>query len=155
MSLSPDQLESARFEIEQLQAIVARHEEHTFKIRGWLYTVLGALTLGLYTESVSLAPLPFFELCAIAILLFFAWELVQRGPKRNAIERVRSIERMIREAKPYDGPLIADTFIHSKYSPFSEARISLVWLPYFVALLAMVALALAKSAGILHPIPGG
>ena len=154
MSLSPTQVETARFEIERLQDIIARHEEHTFKIRGWLYTVLGALTVSLYTTAIGLEPLPFAELAGLTILLFFVWELVQRGPKRNAIERVRAIEEMIRTDKTYDGPLIADTFIHSKYDPTAEAKISLMWLPYFVAVLAVAALALAKVAGILHPVSG-
>jgi hypothetical protein len=153
LPLTSTQLENARFEIERLQDIVARHEEHTFKIRGWLYTVLGALTVSLYTESIALAPLAFSELCIVTIALFLAWELVQRSPKRKAIDRVRDVEKMIRLDSTYDGPKIADTFINFKYNPLTEFKISLVWLPYLVALLATIALALAKYAGILHPLP--
>src|SRR5262245_60538658 len=108
MAISPDQRTTALFEIERLQEIIARHEEHTFKIRGWLYAVLAALTLGLYTESVDLAPLAYSELAIIVILLFFAWELVQRAPKRVAIDRVSLIEAELRGNGLYDGPLIAN-----------------------------------------------
>ena len=152
--LSADQRTVALFEIERMQEIVARHEGYTFKIRGWLYTVLAALTAALYTQAVNLAPLAYFLLAFMTIVLFLAWELVQRAPKRCAINRVREIEIQLRADTGYDGPKIADSFVQRNYHPLAEAMIVLVWLPYVLSIIVVVLLALAKHFDIIHPMAG-
>jgi hypothetical protein len=44
MPLTPEQRAMATTELEQLQSVIARHEGHTFKIRGWPFAVVSALT---------------------------------------------------------------------------------------------------------------
>ncbi|QDU60885.1 hypothetical protein Pan216_17380 [Planctomycetes bacterium Pan216] len=146
--MEPDDIEMAKFEIEQLELIIARQDEHTFKFRGWLFVVLGALAVCLYSKTgyIELTAWEFFWLGAFSIVVFAMLELVQRAPARLAINRVKDVERMIRQNTSYDGPLIAETFEPPMYDLRSELKIKLMWMPYVVALAAVVVLSWVKES---------
>jgi hypothetical protein len=49
-----EEIEQAHRELERLQGIITRHEEHMFTLRGWLLTVVGGLLAAYYTDNIEL-----------------------------------------------------------------------------------------------------
>ena len=123
-------------ELRQIQAIVARHEDHAFKIRGVMYALLTALTLPLFAEKRVISGQTFLTLSAIVVVLLLVVELVHRAFVRLAIERGAKIEQILRDKEPYDGPKIAVSLGQSRVI---EMMIKELFLPsiavHYVALL--------------------
>ena len=96
-------------ELRQLQAIIARHEEHAFKIRGVMYALLTALAVPVFTNDRLLTGGWFIALAVLLIGLSFWAELVHRTFVRLAINRVLRLEEILRSdgSMSYDGPLIS------------------------------------------------
>ncbi len=93
-------------ELRQIQSIVARHEDHAFKIRSVLYALLSALALPLFAEKKIVSGESFLKLSVTIIILFLVVELVHRAFVRLAIERGSFIENILRDKLEYDGPKI-------------------------------------------------
>lgn len=123
-------------ELRQIQSIIARHEDHAFKVRGVLYALLSALTLPLFADKRVITGQSFLILSAIVVVLFLIVELVHRGIVRLAIERGAKVEEILRDGTPYDGPRIALSLGQSR---LVEMMISELCLPstavHYVALL--------------------
>src|SRR5262245_58973777 len=103
--------EVALEEFRQLQAIITRHEEHAFKVRGVMYALLTALAVPLFAGERLLTGGPFIALAVVVVCLSFWVELVHRAFARLAIERVRCVEAILRSGGviPYDGPLVSES----------------------------------------------
>lgn len=133
--------EMAMFELEQLERAISRHEDYVFKIRGWLFTILLALTASTYSKAVDLNPYTYLLVSVAAIVLFSFWEILQRKPKRRAINRSKEIEIYLRGeyvyhyTKSFVTPQIGVSLEDGEYSWWKEFRISLVYVPYLVSLL--------------------
>lgn len=87
------------------------------------------------------------------IPVFAFMELITRGPKRRAIQRVGKVEEALRGERAYDGPLIQVTLsrsLQSRWSfAFSELRIVNFWAFYgaLLVIAAIVALSIRSSVG--------
>ncbi|MFO0951138.1 MAG: hypothetical protein U0835_08300 [Isosphaeraceae bacterium] len=103
--------EIEREELRQLQAIIARHEDHAFKVRSVMYALLTALAVALLGKGNLISGPQFVGLSLFIIALFFIVELVHRAIARLAIDRGKVVEAVLRtQGKvPYDGPMIADS----------------------------------------------
>lgn len=126
-------------ELRQVQAIVARHEDHAFKIRGVLYALLTALTLPLFAERRVISGQTFLTLSGIAVLLFLVVELVHRAFVRLAILRGARIEEIMRNKEPYDGPKIAISLGQSRVIEmmWNEFQLPSITVHYAALLLAV------------------
>jgi len=92
-----------------LQAVIGRLEDNEIKIRNWFITVLSAFTLAFFIEKVAM-PRIAFQLVVAGIAFVFLWlELVQRVPKRKAIDRAHVVERKLRRNGPFDSPKIGQS----------------------------------------------
>ena len=137
-------------EMKQLQTIIARCESEAFQIRGWLLVLIGALVAAILK---NLPPMLFLLLSVVMIPVFASMELVTRGPKRRAIQRVGKVEEALRGERAYDGPVIQATLsrsVHGRWSfAFSELRIVNFWAFYgaLLVIATIVALSISGSVG--------
>ena len=126
-------------ELLQIQAIVARHEDHAFKIRGVMYALLTALTLPLFAEKPTITGQTFLTLSGVVIVLLLIVELVHRAFERLAIERGARIEEILRNKETYDGPKIAVSLGQSRVI---EMMIKELFLPsiavHYIALMISI-----------------
>ncbi len=134
-------------ELKELQAIVSRHEEHAFKVRGYLYVIIGAMTTSLFLEKPYLSPVGYAGGCAIAIVLFMIMELIHRCYAARAIARVSDVEKALRGELDYRGPQIctsmrapAGGFIREMKVEFEYPTVPLHYalLGAFVAAVALI-----------------
>lgn len=100
--------ETAHLELTELQLVISRHEDHAFKVRGFLYAIIGALTTALFLEHPLLTRSAYGRVCAVAVFVFMAMELLHRCYAGRAIDRVRSVESALRGEVAYDGPKIGE-----------------------------------------------
>jgi hypothetical protein len=136
-------------ELRQLQAIIARYEGLGFQIRGWLLVLVGALVAAILK---NLPPALFLLLNAFVVPVFALMELVTRGPKRRAIQRVGEVEGALRGEQVYDGPLIHATLsgsLHNRWTfAFAELRVINFWAFYGALLLVAVVVALSIGSSV-------
>jgi hypothetical protein len=129
-------------ELQRLQEIIARHEDHAFKVRGVMYGLLGALSIPLFSDKKVITGETFLILAGIVVLLFLLVELVHRSFVRLAIIRSMTVEEMIRTGKKYDGPLVGIS-LGQKLLPkimFEEIFVPSFGLHYTCLILAVIAI---------------
>ena len=98
--------ESPWKEIGVLEEIIARHETHAMKVKGWLFLLLTSASAGrIFVGDFRHSPY-FMTFVILASLVFVLWELFHRGLVRLAIERVATIEENMRNQAHYDGPRV-------------------------------------------------
>ncbi len=136
--------EIALEEYRQLQAIIGRHEDHAFKVRGVMYALLTALAVPVFSHDRILAGRQFALLAAIIILLFLFVELVHRGFVRLAIERTDALETILRTQAPYDGPLITQSLGQRRLFAMMLREVGMPWVMVHYASLALVVIAIAR-----------
>jgi hypothetical protein len=109
--MTEEETKLATFEIERLQEIIFRHESHSTTIRGWLFTILTALSAVAFSKGLPMSKTTFAVISLAVSVLFFLWELYHHAVVRLALERVELIERQLRSppAETYDGPRICAT----------------------------------------------
>lgn len=132
-------------ELKELQAIVSRHEEHAFKVRGYLYVIIGAMTTSLFLEKPYLSQAGYAGGCAIAIVLFMMMELIHRCYAARAIARVSDIEKALRGDVHYGGPKICDSMRAPAGGFVREMKVEFAYptVPLHYALLAAFVAAIA------------
>jgi hypothetical protein len=131
-------------ELRQLHLIIARFEDHTFKIRNWLYAFIGGLGVLLYAKDARLTWLIFLLAGLLATILFLWIEVYHRVQMMFAIMRSDEIEKEFSN-RSYKSMGISDamrrntTFHHIK----DELKLPLLYIPYIVALLAIAIIAIS------------
>lgn len=130
-------------ELRQIQAIIARHEDHAFKIRGMMYTLLSALTIPLFATQRTLSGQTFLTLSAIVVILLLIVELVHRAFVRLAILRAATIEKALREGIEYDGPKISESLGQSRVREMMLKELCLpsITVQYVAILISLVVIA--------------
>ena len=133
-------------ELRQLQAIITRFEEHTFKIRNWLFAFVGGFGLLLYSKESKLTWKIFLPAALVAIILFLWIELYHRAHMRFAILRVEKIEYEA-ASNIYKATGISDAMRQKvKWQHIkTELKEPLLYIPYLVALLAIAIITLAAK----------
>lgn len=128
-------------ELNHLQSIIARFEEHFFKTRGWLVLVLSGIIVGTYSGTIDLSFWKLLGVASFAVLLFAGWELAQRGPHQLAERRVGAIEEEVRSGQ-YGGPDLYEALARRRANYLKEMQEITFLIPYAVALLACAGAAL-------------
>jgi hypothetical protein len=129
-------------EFKHLQAIIARHEDHAFKIRGVMYALLTALSAAVFTHEKLLSGWMFMLLGVLVIALFLVMEMVHRAICRLAIDRVSKLEAILRSKGeiPYDGPLIGQALGQHRLLSVMCSEVTMPWiLIHYIGLLVAVA----------------
>jgi outer membrane protein OmpA-like peptidoglycan-associated protein len=84
---------SPRFEeIKILQSIIARHEDHSFRVKGWFAAIVGGLAAASYSKHIGV---PWQEFAFLTFLIYAGlviWLLYHRAIIQRAIGRVSKIE---------------------------------------------------------------
>ncbi len=132
-SREQDSNKLAMEEIKILQNIVARHEEHIFKIRGWMLLIESALLGAQASSTIDLSLFSHFYWGIAVIFLCLVLELTQRETMRLAIQRVDNIEKAIRDGGNYDGSKVVQSFKDGGYNWITELRLRLLWVFYLVS----------------------
>jgi hypothetical protein len=84
---------SERFEeLKLLQSIIARHEDYSFRVKGWFAAIVGALAAALYSKHLAVTRVEFVILTLVVYGALVIWLLYHRIIIRRAIGRVREIE---------------------------------------------------------------
>jgi len=111
-----DRHQIALAELRTLQEIIARHENHEFRIKGWFVAIIGGLAVAIYSVHVPLDLWEYISVATVAAVSFWLWLLYHRDIVRLATERVSAIENSLRiettitqlpMAIAYDGPKVA------------------------------------------------
>src|SRR5262245_33586161 len=79
-------------EIRLLQNIIARHEDYSFRIKGWFAAIVGGLAAGLYLKDIPVDWITFMAVGTAVYASFVVWLLYHRVIIRRAINRVKTIE---------------------------------------------------------------
>ena len=101
--------EIALEELKILQQIVARHDDLSFKIKGWCVTLVTAIILAIKSDKYSISVSSGLSLLFGISLLFLWIDVIYRVAEDRAISRSRQVERLIRDHIVYDGPKIAES----------------------------------------------
>jgi hypothetical protein len=99
---------SPRFEeIKIFQSIIARHEDHSFRVKGWFAAIVGALAAASYSKHIHI---PWYEFAFLTFTVYgalVAWLLYHRAITRRGIGRVGELEKGWKTQ--YSGSKIVDT----------------------------------------------
>jgi hypothetical protein len=94
----------ARDELQILAGIIERKEQVRLRQRNWVIT----LSLAFVSDNVGLRRSEYLALALSSIMIFWLMETVYQHVEDRAIRRSRDLEQVLREGRPYDGPLISD-----------------------------------------------
>jgi len=142
-----DSRQMALEELKQLQAIIGRYDEHMFKIRNWATAIGGAIVIARLTYHINPWVLIIFAFIAMVVILYV--DLLHRSPQRLAINRVKVIEKYLREpASVYDGPRIGESlskgWVHV-WTPFKEFWKSWHFISYLILFILVVVMVVGSS----------
>jgi hypothetical protein len=145
-------MEQAHHELERLQGIITRHEEHMYVLRGWLLAIIGGLLAAYYTESIDLTP----SLLRIALLAVVALFLVLESRHVNlveaVVERAEQVERQIRHHRDapghddwYDGPRVSEACRDGAKRKWPKAGMTFLLNQWFYIAVLVVVIATTVS----------
>ena len=99
----------ARDELQPLASIIERKEQVRLRQRNWVITIVSGLSLAFVSENVGLGRGEYLALALSSIAIFWLMETVYQHVEDRAIRRSRDLEEILREGRPYDGPLISES----------------------------------------------
>lgn len=99
----------ARDELQILAGIIERKEQVRLRQRNWVITTVSGLSLAFVSDNVGLGRGEYLALALSSIMIFWLMETVYQHVEDRAIRRSRDLEQILREGRPYDGPLISDS----------------------------------------------
>lgn len=95
---SKELVDLAYKEVDVLQSIIARHEGHAMRVRGWFVLVAGALMAAKYANNIEIDIVTLFLLCLVTSLFFLLWEHHYWALAHRAILRIAFIENIVNDA---------------------------------------------------------
>jgi hypothetical protein len=114
--------ELALEELKILSAIIDRHEQTEYKIRGFCLALIAALTAGFFAKETELIAWGYILLSIIISAGFFMFEVFHRVPKLKAFKRADIVEEYLRSTEgTYDGPKIGLSLRGERWSLLREA----------------------------------
>lgn len=127
-----------------LEGVNTRHIDLSFKTRGWMYTLITALTVGLLSGKAIIVWWEFLVISYGLIVLFLGMELIQRAFTAKARQRIAVVESSIRGEIPYDGPRVTEALPldSTHFELLVEVKPQFVWLPYLLLTVAITLLAI-------------
>jgi len=96
---SPEAARQAADENRRLQDVIARHENFSFRIKGWCVTAFAVLVAALFSKQLAINKLELSALAVIVYAGFVAWLLYHRIIIRRAIDRVKELESRFEHSK--------------------------------------------------------
>lgn len=130
-----------------LQDIIARLENNEFKIRGWLFSIITALSVTYFSKKIDIGEIGYLIVSIFCTLIFLVYELLHRIPKRKAFDRVKYLDRVIKEGGNYDGPELYSSLSGKRsfneiWQDFKNIQI---WLPYLMIILFIITIIIFKN----------
>ncbi len=130
-------------ELKILQEIIARHDDISFKIKGWCVTLITAIILAIKSGKFSISVSSGLVLLGGISILFLWVDIIYRVAEDRAISRSREVERLIRDHIVYDGPQIAEslsvkTTFMDQMSSLNNIRIYVPYIAISIIVLAVV-----------------
>lgn len=124
-------------------SVIARLENVEHQMRNWLFGLLTALTVVLYSNKVEALTGARFIAIGILLVATFVWmDLIHRMPKRSAIELSKEIETCLRDNLEYKGPSLSITLAKNRTGKWNELKRMLKNTPYIQIMLLVVLLGL-------------
>jgi hypothetical protein len=124
-------------------SVIARLENVEHQMRNWLFGLLTALTVALYSNKVEALTGARFIAIGILLVATFVWmDLIHRMPKRGAIELSKEIETCLRDNLEYGGPSLSTTLAKKRTGKWNELKRMLKNTPYIQIMLLVVLLGL-------------
>lgn len=96
-------------ELRILAGIIERKEAVRFRQRNWVITAVSGLSIALFSKGVNVTPGEYAAVAMATIVIFWLMETVYQHVEDRAIQRSRNLEEILREGRPYDGPLISES----------------------------------------------
>lgn len=147
-----DPMEQAHHELDRLQGIITRHEEHMYVLRGWLLAVIGGLLAAYYTESIDLSPLLLRTALLAVVALFLVLESRHVNLVEAVVERAEQVERQIRRHRDapsnddwYDGPRVSEACRDGAKRKWPRAGMTFLLNQWFYAAVLVVVIATTVS----------
>ena len=124
-------------------SVIARLENVEHQMRNWLFGLLTALTVALYSNKIEELTGARFIVIGILLVATFIWmDLIHRLPKRSAIELSKKIEECLRENVEYAGPNLSTALAGNRTGKWKELKRMLKNTPYIQIMILVVLLGL-------------
>jgi hypothetical protein len=99
----------ARDELQILAGIIERKEAVRLRQRNWVITAVSGLSIALFSKGVDVSSGEYAAVALATIVVFWLMETVYQHVEDRAIQRSKTLEEILREGHPYDGPLISES----------------------------------------------
>ena len=109
MKTTDDTPQIALEELQILAGVIGRKEAVRLRQRNWVITVVSGLTIAFFSNSSHIRAAEYAAVALATIVIFWLMETVYQHVEDRAIERTRKLEQILREGRPYDGPLISES----------------------------------------------
>lgn len=96
-------------ELQILAGIIERKEAVRLRQRNWVITAVSGLSIALFSKGVNVTAGKYAVVGLATIVIFWLMETVYQHVEDRAIQRSKNLEAILREGRPYDGPLISDS----------------------------------------------
>jgi hypothetical protein len=147
-----EEIEQAHHELERLQGIITRHEEHMFTVRGWLLTVVGGLLAAYYTDNIEMKESLLWVALPLVTLLFLFVEIRHLNLIEAVVKRAGEVENLIVTSRKlqnqigwFDGPKINERCQEgaNRFWPRRGMTV-LLNLPFYLAVILVIFLLLSS-----------
>jgi hypothetical protein len=96
-------------ELQILARIIERKEAVRLRQRNWVITAVSGLSIALFSKGVNVTAGEYAVVAGATIVIFWLMETVYQHVEDRAIQRSKRLEEILREGRPYDGPLISES----------------------------------------------
>jgi hypothetical protein len=125
-------------------SVIGRLENVEHQMRNWLFALLTALTVALYSKDIDLSGISFIIIGLLLVTTFVWMDLMHRIPKRSAIELSKKIEESLKDNNiEYAGPSLSTALAGKRIGKWNELKRMLKNTPYVQIMILVVLLGLA------------
>jgi hypothetical protein len=96
-------------ELQILAGIIERKEAVRLRQRNWVITAVSGLSIALFSKGANVSAGAYAAVAVATIVIFWLMETVYQHVEDRAIQRSKKLEKILREGRPYDGPLISES----------------------------------------------
>lgn len=96
-------------ELQILAGIIERKEAVRLRQRNWVITAVSGLSIALFSKGLDVSASEYAAVALTTIVIFWLMETVYQHVEDRAIQRSKDLEGILREGRPYDGPLISES----------------------------------------------
>jgi len=96
-------------ELHILAGVIERKEAVRLRQRNWVITAVSGLSIAFFSDSTHIRPGEYAAVTLATVIIFWLMETVYQHVEDRAIQRSRHLEELLRDGRPYDGPLISES----------------------------------------------